>query len=88
MPKIRSPRELADLRPVALTSLVMKIFERLVKEFPVQKVQGQLALMQFAYWACRGVDDATITLFNYLYKCLGGYKNTRRAFIFRFFLSL
>lgn len=69
--KIKSPRELSDLRPVALTSVV-KPFELLVKQILVEKVQGQLGPVQFANQARRGVDYVTITLFSYLYKHLEG----------------
>ncbi len=76
--KTKSPKELNDLRPVALTSLVMKTFERLVKQILIDKVQSQLDPMQFAYRMNRGVEDATITLFNYLYKHLEGTKTHAR----------
>ncbi len=82
--KIKSPKELNDLRPVALTSIVMKTFERLVKQILIEKVQSQLDPMQFAYRASRGVDDATITLFNYLYKHLEGIKTHARLLFLDF----
>ncbi len=68
--KNKSPKELNDLRPVALTSLVMKTFEQLLKQILTDKVQGLLNPMQFAYQVDRGVDDATTNLLNYLYKDL------------------
>lgn len=80
--KNKSPKELNDPRPVALTSLVMKTFERLVKQILTDKVQGLLDPMQFAYRVNRRVDDATTTLFNYLYKYLEGTKtNVRLSFV-------
>lgn len=71
---------------MALTSLVMKVFEWLVKEILMEKVWSQLDLIQFAYRARRGVDDATITLFNYLYKRLEG-KQTHARLLFVDFSS-
>lgn len=78
------PKELNDLRPVALTSVVMKTFEQLVKRIRTNNVQGLLDPMQFAYQANRGVDDATITLFNYLYKLLEGTKTHARLLFVHF----
>lgn len=62
VPKSNSPKVLNDLRPVALTSLVMKSFEKLVKMEIVRQTEQALDPMQFAYRAHRGVEDATITL--------------------------
>ena len=70
--KTRTPRELNDFRPVALTSLVMKSFERLVKKELLQRVGEALDPMQFAYRSRMGVEDAQITLLNLLYKHLEG----------------
>ncbi|KAI2647452.1 Retrovirus-related Pol polyprotein from type-2 retrotransposable element R2DM [Labeo rohita] len=50
--KCRTPKVLNDFRPVALTSLVIKIFEKIHTEDP----------FQFAYRAGRGVEDAVTTL--------------------------
>jgi hypothetical protein len=61
---------LNDLRPVALTSHVMKVFERLVLptlRFQVSDFQDPL---QFAYRARVGVDDALLFLVNTIYSHL------------------
>jgi len=84
--KSASPKELNDYRPVALTSLVMKSFERLIRDFLMNKVQELLDPMQFAYRPNRGVEDATPTLFNFLYKHLEG-KKTHARLLFADFSS-
>ena len=54
------------IRPVALTSLVMKSFEKLIKEEILDKTERHLDPPQFAYRTNRGggVQDAAITLLN------------------------
>ena len=72
------PKGLNDFRPVALTSLIMKSFERLVKEELLTKTECFLDPLQFAYRAKRGVSDATITILNLLLKHLEGKKKHAR----------
>jgi len=57
-------KELNDLRPVALTSLVMKSFERLVKGKLLEMVDKALDPKQFAYRAGMGVEDAQIIYYS------------------------
>jgi len=76
VPKSNSPKVLNDLRPVALTSLVMKSFEKLVNMEIVRQTEQALDPMQFAYRAHRGVEDAT--LLNLLLKHLEGSKTHAR----------
>lgn len=58
--------ELNDYRLVALTSLVMKFFGRLVSS-PLWSITGPLIdTMQFAYLANRSVDDASNFGMNYI----------------------
>lgn len=64
MSKNNCTKTLNDFRPMALTSLVMKSFERIVKDDLMNTVQAVLDPLQFAYRTRRGVDDATITLLN------------------------
>lgn len=47
--KNKHPKELNNLRAVALTSILMKVFVQLVKQFLADKVQGLLNPLQFAY---------------------------------------
>ncbi|KAK3513073.1 hypothetical protein QTP70_000962 [Hemibagrus guttatus] len=58
MPKKPKITGLNDYRPVALTSVVMKSFERLVLAY-LKNITGPLLdPLQFAYRANRSVDDA------------------------------
>ena len=47
-----------DYRPVALTSVVMKVFERIVQRYLQSKTDKLLDPFQFAYRANRCVEDA------------------------------
>ena len=58
VPKKPSIANLNDYRPVALTSVVMKVFERLVLRSLKAATDHQLDPHQFAYRANRSVDDA------------------------------
>ena len=59
-----------DFRPVALTSIVMKVREKLVRSEILRKTEHLLDPLQFAYRLRRGVGDATVTLLNLLFKHL------------------
>lgn len=63
--KTTKPTSLNDLRPVSLMSLATKTFEKLIKKEILEQVE-KLDPLQFAYRPCRGVDDAVITLINFL----------------------
>lgn len=76
--KVKATKEPNDFRPVALTSLIMKSFERLVKTFLTTAVQEKLDPMQFAYRSSRGVEDATITLLYLVHKHLENSKTHAR----------
>ena len=58
VPKKSKISGLNDYRPVALTSVVMKVFERLVLQFLRNATESLTDPMQFAYKANRSVDDA------------------------------
>ncbi len=64
--KTRFPQELNDFRPVALTSLVMKCLEKVVKDEILQQSKDSLDPLQFAFRQGRGVEDANLTLLSYL----------------------
>lgn len=70
--KRRNPKELNDLRLVALTLLVMNSFERLVRQKLLEMVRKSLDPMQCAYRAGMGIEDSLITPLNLLYKPLEG----------------
>ncbi len=82
--KNSNPKSLNDFRPVALTSLIMKRFEKLVKMELVTKTESLLDPLQFAYRTGRGVQDATVTLLNLLYKHPEGSKNHARLLFIDF----
>ena len=58
VPKKTKITSLNDYRPVALTSIIMKCFERLVKTFITSSLPDSLDPLQFAYRANRSTDDA------------------------------
>ena len=63
VPKKAKVTELNDYRPVALTSVIMKCFERLVKDHITSTLPVTLDPLQFAYRPNRSTDDAiAITL--------------------------
>jgi len=67
LPKNNNPRELNDLRPVALTSTAIKCFEKIILKQLSCEVTASLDPNQFAYRAERGVEDALLTLTNNIY---------------------
>ncbi len=58
VPKNSKPSCLNDYRPVALTSTVMKVFERLLKKHICSSIPVTLDPLQFAYRTNRSTDDA------------------------------
>ncbi len=58
VPKNSKPSCLNDYRPVALTSTVMKVFERLVKNHICSSIPATLDPFQFPYRPNRSTDDA------------------------------
>ena len=58
VPKKAKVTTLNDYRPVALTSIVMKVFEKLVLQVLQLVTDSQFDPLQFAYRANRSVDDA------------------------------
>ncbi len=58
VPKNSKPSCLNDYRPVALTSTVMKVFERLLKKHICSSIPVTLDPLQFAYRPNRSTDDA------------------------------
>ncbi len=59
VPKNNKPSCLNDYRPVALTSIVMKVFERLVKSHISSSIPVTLDPLQCAYRPNRSTDDAS-----------------------------
>ena len=70
VPKKRSPSQLNDYRPVALTSVPFKCAERVIlRELRLQTAAHQDPL-QFAYTKNRSTEDAILTLLHNLYQHL------------------
>ena len=68
VPKIKSPSQLNDYRPVALTSIPMKCLEKIMKKFLLQEVDPLLDPLQFAYQTSKGVEDALLTVIDSITK--------------------
>ncbi|KAK0136761.1 hypothetical protein N1851_027074 [Merluccius polli] len=80
--KCINPKTLKYFQPVALTSLVMKVSEELIKKDVQQLVvPGSLGPLQFAYRAGRGGENATLLLLNCLHRLLEGPLTHARLFI-------
>ncbi len=58
VPNNSKPSCLNDYRPVALASIVMKVFERLLKNHICSSIPATLDPLQFAYRPNRSADDA------------------------------
>ncbi|XP_062844896.1 uncharacterized protein LOC134303416 [Trichomycterus rosablanca] len=58
VPKKNQPACLNDFRPVALTSVVMKCFERIIRDFITSSLPDSMDPLQFAYRHNRSTDDA------------------------------
>ncbi|KAK0147064.1 RNA-directed DNA polymerase from mobile element jockey [Merluccius polli] len=84
IPKKSRPSEPADYRPVALTSHVMKVLERLVLAQLRPQVEAFLDPLQFAYQPLLGVDDAVTYLLQRAHMHLDGGGDTVRITFFDF----
>lgn len=62
IPKNRFPKTKNDLRPIALTSLIMKCLEHIVKHHLCIQVNHLQDPLQFAYCEGKSVQDAVVTL--------------------------
>ena len=70
VPKSSLPKSKHDLRPVALTSTIMKTFERIILSHLLPQVKPPMYNLPFAYSEGLGVDDAVLTLLHTLLKHL------------------
>ncbi|XP_071953435.1 uncharacterized protein [Antedon mediterranea] len=68
--KVPKPKILNDYRPVALTQIITKCFERLFKDVLIKETLPFVDNNQFAYCSNRGVDDAITTLLHPIYETL------------------
>ena len=67
LPKKHPVNNMNDLRPVALTSCVTKVFEKCIMPHVNKIVRNFLDPYQYAYQAKRGVDDAMLHVLNNIY---------------------
>ena len=70
VPKNNKPKSMNDYRPVALTSLVMKVFERIVLQKLLCQTKPFVDQNQFAYRSNRSTSDATLALLHHCYEHL------------------
>ncbi len=81
VPKNSKPSCLNDYRPVALTSIVMKVFERLLKNHICSSIPATLDPLQFAYRPNRSTDDAISQVLHssltHIYNKYGSYVRLR-----------
>lgn len=70
VPKNNRPKEMKDLRPVALTSVPMKCLEKIILKHLLSEVAPSLDPFQFAYQPRRGVEDALLTMTNSIFEHL------------------
>ena len=61
VPKKPQITSLNDSRPIALTPIMMKCFERLVKEHITARLTATFDPFQFAYWPNHSTEDAIST---------------------------
>ena len=73
-----------DLRPVALTSCVMKVFEKVVLSHLQAEVAAFMDPFQFAYQKRRSVDDAILYVLNNLYSHLDKPESSIRLMFYDF----
>lgn len=86
VPKLTLPKVKNDLRPVALTPIVMKCFERINLDYMMPVVKPFLDIYQFAYSHGIGVEDAVMTLNDILRSHLES-KNSHARLLFVDFSS-
>ena len=83
-PKTNNVKEMNDLRPIALTSVLMKSLERIVLSLFLPVVQSQLDPFQFAYKSKRGVEDAIVLFTHNIYEHLDKPKTYVRTLFIDF----
>jgi hypothetical protein len=89
VPKKAKVTEPNDYHPVALTSVIMKCFERLVKDHITSTLPATLDPLQFAYRPNRSTDDsiaiALLTALSHLDKRNTNSKSIHPPWYFSYF---
>ena len=62
IPLQNTPSDIPDCRPIAITSVVMKCFEKIVLHHLLDLTNGMQDTFQFAYKPNRSIEDAILTL--------------------------
>ena len=70
VPKKTNVQCMNDLNPIALTSCIMKVFERCLLSYLDPIVSNSIDPYQFAYRSKRSDEDAILHVMNYVYKHL------------------
>ena len=84
VPKKPIVKVLNDLRPVALTSAIMKICEKIVLNRLTLYTRRYLDPLQFAYQSRRNTEDAILFMLNNVYKHLDKPGNSVRIMFYDF----
>lgn len=64
IPKHSLCQNLNDYRPIMLTSIIAKCYEKIIKRALLNEIQNKLDMYQFAYKDRMGTDDALTTFFH------------------------
>ena len=85
--KKRIVTEMKDLRPVALTSCAMKVFEKVVLAHFQTQLAHLMDPLQFAYRKNRSVEDAILYVLNNIYAHLDKPDTSIRVMFYGYSLS-
>ena len=86
--KKATPLQRNDYRPVALTPIIAKCFEKFVSKHLKFDVVDQLDPFQFAYKASRGVKNAYLTLLNLITQHLEKLSHVSESYLLFFLVCL
>lgn len=84
VPKKKSVKAMNDLRPIALTSCIMKIFEKVFLSQFQKNVHNFTDPFQFAYRKSRSVDDALLHVLHSVYSHLENKGSSIRIMFYDF----
>ena len=79
VPKITNAKDPNDFRPIALTSNIMKCFERLILTYLLEQTKEFMDPFQFAYRPNRSVEDAVLVYLHKIHEHLDKPKTYARS---------